>query len=74
MISIPLNITDTGLSKVLSNIEGNYLAVQWCNISDVKDQWKHYHINKGNLNDLINIERTMGVWIYMKIADTLTVA
>jgi parallel beta-helix repeat protein len=74
MISIPINITDTGLSNVLSNIEGNYLAVQWFNVSDVKDQWKHYHINKGSLNDLTDIERTMGVWIYMKTADTLAIA
>ncbi len=74
MISIPINMTDTGLDKVLSNIEGNYLAVQWFNISDVKDHWKHYHINKVNLNDLTNIENTMGVWINMKIPDTLTVA
>lgn len=74
LISIPINMTDTGLENVLSNIEGNYLAVQWFNISDIKDHWKHYHVKKAGLNDLLNIERIMGVWIYMKTDDTLTVA
>jgi parallel beta-helix repeat protein len=73
MISVPLNMTDTSLVNVLSDIDGNYLAVQWFNISDTKDPWKHYHFDKGGLNDLTNIENTQGVWVYMNSDDTLTV-
>jgi parallel beta-helix repeat protein len=73
MISVLLNNTDTTLANVLSDIDGNYQAVQWFNISDSKDPWKHYHINKGSLNDLTNIDNTLGLWIYMNSDDTLTV-
>jgi hypothetical protein len=73
MISVPLNMTDTAMTNVLSDINGNYKAVQWFNIIDSMDHWKHYHIDKGNLNDLADIENTMGIWIYMGSDDTLTV-
>jgi hypothetical protein len=74
MISIPLNMTDTALKNVLSDIEGNYRAVQWYNANDVVDLWKHYHIDKMGINDLANIDRRMAIWILMKADDTLTVA
>jgi parallel beta-helix repeat protein len=73
MISVPLNMTDSDLVDVLLDIDGSYKALQWFNANDLKDPWKHYHIDKGNLNDLGNIENTMGVWVYMNSDDILTV-
>lgn len=73
MISVPLNQTSTILEDVLTYIDGNYLAVQWYDSSDILDPWKHYHINKLGMNDLANIDRKMGIWIFMKSDDTLTI-
>jgi len=73
MISIPVNLTDTTLEEVLKSIDGNYVAVQWFNISDPMDQWKHYHIDKVGMNDLANIDRQMGIWILVKTDDILPV-
>ncbi|UCG70820.1 MAG: right-handed parallel beta-helix repeat-containing protein [Thermoplasmata archaeon] len=74
MISVPLNMTDTTLENVLSDLGSNYRAVQWYNVNDIVDLWKHYHIDKMGMNDLTNIDRSMGIWILMKSDDTLTVA
>lgn len=73
MISIPVNLTDTTLEEVLKAIDGNYIAVQWFDINDPKDQWKHYHIDKVGMNDLADIDRWMGIWIFMKMDDILPV-
>ncbi len=73
MISIPVPQTNNSLEEVLKYIDGNYLAVQWYNASDSKDLWKHYYIGKIGMNDLSNITRQMGVWIFMKSDDILPV-
>lgn len=66
MISIPVNQSSTLLTDVLAPISGLYNAVQIYNTGDLSDPWKHYHINKGSLNDLSDIDRTMGIWLHMK--------
>ncbi|UCG69563.1 MAG: PQQ-binding-like beta-propeller repeat protein [Thermoplasmata archaeon] len=73
MISIPLNTTNTQLEDILSDIDGNYIGVQWYNMSDLQDPWKHYHVDKAGKNDLSNIDNKMGIWILMRVDDTLTV-
>jgi hypothetical protein len=74
MISVPLNQTDTDLTKVLGNISGDYDAVQWFDITDSVDPWKHYHTGKPlNLNDLTDMNRFKGFWIHMKNETTLFV-
>jgi hypothetical protein len=73
MISVPLNQTDTDLTKVLESIDGNYGAVQWFDITDSADLWKHNNVGKSFGNDLFNITHRMGLWIFMDIADTLNV-
>ncbi|UCE37555.1 MAG: fibronectin type III domain-containing protein [Thermoplasmata archaeon] len=66
MISLPLNQTDTNLGKVLENISGDYDAVQWFDITDFVDPWKHNHISKPtSLNDLTDIDKRMGLWIHI---------
>jgi parallel beta-helix repeat protein len=64
LISIPRIQPYTNLESVLSSINGSYDAVQWYNVSDTSDPWKHYQILKpSHLNDLIDIDHTIGFWI-----------
>lgn len=66
MISVPLNQTDTNLMNVLENISGDYDAVQWYDITDPVDPWKHHHTKKpSSLNDLTDVDKHMGLWIHI---------
>jgi parallel beta-helix repeat protein len=66
LISLPRIQSDTNLQTVLQSIDGQYDAVQWYNIVDTNDHWKHYHVSKpSKLNDLSDINHTMGFWIYV---------
>lgn len=71
MISVPLNQTDTALGKVLESIDGKYSAVQWYDIMDTNDFWKHNSVGKTIGNDLFKINNKMGIWINMDVSDTL---
>ncbi len=47
-------------------IDGWYDAVQWYNVSDSSDPWKHNQNSKpSHLNDLTDIDHTMGFWIHI---------
>jgi len=66
LISIPFIQTDTNLGIVLNSIKGSYDAVQWYNVSDNSDPWKHSSIKKpSHLNDLKDINHSMGFWIHI---------
>jgi parallel beta-helix repeat protein len=66
LISIPLIQSNTNLSEVLLNIKGSYDSVQWYNVSDNSDPWKHNHIQKpSNMNDLKELNHTLGFWIHI---------
>ncbi len=66
LISIPFIQTDLDLGTVLSSIKGSYKAVQWYNTTDHNDHWKHNCTTKPDyLNDLDEINHTMGFWIYI---------
>jgi parallel beta-helix repeat protein len=66
LISIPLIQTETNVGTVLSTISGSYDAVQWFNVSDSLDPWKHNQTSKQeHLNDLNNINHTIGFWIHI---------
>ncbi|MHA2055398.1 MAG: NosD domain-containing protein, partial [Candidatus Hodarchaeales archaeon] len=66
LVSLPRIQSDTNLPTVLQSIEGQYDAVQWYNITDSNDPWKHNHISKpSNLNDLNEINHTMGLWVHV---------
>ncbi len=57
---------DTTLKTVLQSIDGKYDSLQWFNSHDSKDPWKHYHNSKpSNMNDLKNLDHTMGFWIHI---------
>jgi parallel beta-helix repeat protein len=65
LISVPLIQEDESLTNVLELIDGQYDAVQWYDIMDSNDHWKHYHINKLFGNDLSDLNETMGFWIHI---------
>jgi parallel beta-helix repeat protein len=66
LISIPFIQPDTNLGIVLNSIKGSYDAVQWYNVSDNSDPWKHSSIKKpSHLNDLDDIHHMMGFWIHI---------
>jgi hypothetical protein len=66
LISIPLGLSNNDLSVVLDSIEDQYDAVQWYNLTDSTDPWKHNHISKpSNWNDLNKVNHTMGLWVHI---------
>jgi len=66
LISIPFIQPDTNLNAVLNSIKGSYDAVQWYNVSDNSDPWKHSSTKKpSHLNDLNDIHHMMGFWIHI---------
>ncbi len=66
LISISLIQSDISLSSVLESIKGEYDALQWYDSSDSSDPWKHHQISKPSiLNDLKEINHTMGFWIHI---------
>jgi parallel beta-helix repeat protein len=65
LISIPLIQDNQVLSKVLEMIDSYYDAVQWHNLTDPSDTWKHYRPGKTFGNDLSHLNETMGFWIHI---------
>ena len=65
LISIPLIQQDQSLTNVLAGIDGLYDAVQWYNLTDTIDPWKHYKVGKPYGNDLFELNETMGFWIHI---------
>jgi hypothetical protein len=66
LISLPSPQSDNSPEAVLQSIEGSYDAVQWFDIKDVINQWKHNHVSKPiEQNDLINLNHTMGFWLHV---------
>ncbi len=65
LISIPLIQNNQNLTKVLESIDGYYDALQWYDITDTNDPWKHYKVGKPFGNDLSQINETLGLWIHI---------
>ncbi|MEE9150836.1 MAG: M20/M25/M40 family metallo-hydrolase [Thermoplasmata archaeon] len=66
LISIPLNRSDTSILSSLSSIAGYFDAIQYYNILDSNDPWKHNQTSKpSHLNDLNHINHTMGFWVHI---------
>lgn len=75
LISVPVQPTDTDISQVLASIAGNYDLVYAYDACDVSDQWKNFNPSAPPFaNDLTDVDETMGLWIHMTAADTLTVS
>ncbi len=65
LISIPLIQLEHNLTRVLGSIDSWYDAVQWYDITDTTDPWKHYKVGKPFGNDLSEINEKMGLWIHI---------
>jgi parallel beta-helix repeat protein len=64
LVSLTRIQSDTKLQTVLQSIEGLYDTVQWYNVADSNDPWKHYHVSKpSSINDLKELNHTMGFWL-----------
>jgi parallel beta-helix repeat protein len=66
LISIPLIQTETNIEIVLDSISDSYDTVQWYNIGDFFDQWKHNQTSKPeHMNDLKRISHKISFWIHI---------
>jgi parallel beta-helix repeat protein len=65
LLSTPLIQENQNLKKVLEMIDSWYDAVQWYDISDSNDPWKHYKVGKPFGNDLFKLNEDMGFWIHI---------
>ena len=74
LISLPLMPEDTGISPLLSSINGNYSIVWEYNASDTSDHWKKYDPGVPFGNDLTNMEPGKGYWILMTSDNTLPIS
>jgi parallel beta-helix repeat protein len=70
LISIPFIQSDSNLTNVLTSIDGYYDAVQYYDVRDSSDSWKHYHISKQpHLIDFYTIDHFKGFWIHITESD-----
>jgi len=75
LISYRLSPASTVITDVLSSIEGQYDLVYAYHASDVADPWKKYNTAAPSfLNDLTDIDETIGLWIRATEPVTLTVS
>jgi parallel beta-helix repeat protein len=65
LISIPIIQQNESIKKILEMIDGWYDAVQWYDISNPTDPWKHHKIGKPHGNDLSELNETMSFWIHI---------
>jgi hypothetical protein len=72
LISIPVQPLDTSVTSVFSSISGKWDVVKYYDTRGVSDPWKSFRVG-GSSNDLLNIDRTMGVWLRATSSCTLEV-
>jgi|GEM_PF-5716739 len=73
LISIPIKPDNTSVENVLSSIAGKYISV-WA-YDNVNQKWTSYNPSvPSHMNDLHNLDETMGFWIEMNESSDLTVA
>ncbi len=65
LISLPFIQKEQNLTRVLGAIDGWYDAVQWYDITEINDHWKHYKVGKPFGNDLYELNESMGFWIHV---------
>jgi hypothetical protein len=66
LISIPFIQPDTSLSSILKLLKDSWDTIWLYNANDDQDQWKLNNTSKpSNMNDLDNVNHTMGFWIHI---------
>jgi len=75
LVSLPVDLGDTSLAAVLAPIAGHYDLVYAYDAWDTADPWKkHNTAAPPFLNDLTDIDRTMGIWIRASAPANLAVS
>jgi parallel beta-helix repeat protein len=65
LISVPYDQKDQEVHLVLGSIDGWYNAIQWYDITDTSDHWKHNKSTKPTESELDLINEKMGLWVYI---------
>jgi hypothetical protein len=66
LLSLPLEQFDTSFDMVLGSIKGEYDSIQWYDVTDPLDPWKHSHDAKStNLNDLNGMNHFNSYYIHI---------
>ena len=74
LVSVPLIPSSTAITEVLSSIEGDYDLVYAYDSADESDPWKKYDVDMPSfLNDLYDIDETIGFWIHVTDNVSLTI-
>lgn len=75
-ISLPLVLDEeVTVAQALTSIEGSYDRVLAFDGCDPADPWKLHDPSVPDfVNDLDNVDNTMGLWVKMKVADTLIIS
>jgi len=72
LVSFPLIPVNTSIESVLSSIAGQWDMAQFYDAFDTADHWKTYATFKPPvLNDLHDLDNTMGFWLHVTNATTL---
>ena len=75
LVSVPVSPNSTIITDVLSSIEGSYDLIYAYAASQTADPWKKYDLAAPPfLNDLDEIDETIGLWIRATEATTLRVS
>ena len=75
LVSLPVDLGDTSLTAVLAPIAGHYDLVYAYDAWDTADPWKKHNTAAPSfLNDLTDIDRTMGIWIRASAPANLAVS
>lgn len=74
LISIPQEQVDTDPATVLASIAGSYSRVYAYDNCDTVDPWKIYDPNDLAGSDLTAIDNTMGLWVEMASAASLSIS
>jgi hypothetical protein len=72
LISLPLVQANTSIPIALSSITGQWDVVKYYDAIDVYDPWKTYRVGS-TVNDLWNLDHTMGFWLHATQNTNLTV-
>jgi parallel beta-helix repeat protein len=72
LVSFPLEMGSTSISEILFPLAGKCDAVKCFDSTDKNDPWKTYRIGS-SVNDLANIDNTMGIWVHVTENCTLAV-
>ena len=70
LISMPIELFDGSIERVLSPITGIWDSVKYYDCTDVNDPWKSYRPGS-SVNDLQEVDHTMALWLHVSSSTEL---